>query len=163
MLRAVRARPEDYDFIRKEVIRGAKKRHFDFSIRDPADLRFVEESLRLAISHGYFSSGLRVLPIVFMKNHSRVGMVMMAELSPGKGGNEIHLVCVDPKHQGRGYASQMLDFVLAQRLDLDVYARCTPASQHMYEMLVRRGFRYLYTSPEGQRVLRRPRQPVLAA
>ena len=144
--------------MRKEIFLGARKKHFGFSVKNPTDIQFVEESLRLAISQQRFSSGLRVLPLIFFKQQSRVGMVMMSEISPGQGGNEIHLAFVTHKHRGKGYGSQMIDHILGQRRDVEVYVRCAPVSQCMYEMLIRRGFQYEYTNEEGHRVLLRPRQ-----
>ncbi|MDH5446885.1 MAG: GNAT family N-acetyltransferase [Gammaproteobacteria bacterium] len=158
MLTAVYASDADYDFIRKEIILGARKKHFAFSVKDPEDMRFVEENIRSAIHHHCFTSGLRVQPILFMKKQRRVGVVMMSEVSPGKGGNEIHMVFVGHKHRGKGYGSQMIDLILAERQDVAVFARCTVASQCMYEMLERRGFEYQYTMKDGFRVLLRPRQ-----
>lgn len=162
-LKAVQAEAGDFDFMRKELILGARKRHFNFPVLDPAGLRSLEDNIRSAIEHHRFCSGLLAVPILFMHKQSRVGMVIMTEVSPGQGGNEIHIVFVTDKHRGKGYGSQMVDSILASRQGVDVYARCAPASQRMYEMLQRRGFVYLHTMQDGQRILVRPKQQLFSA
>lgn len=157
MLKAALARVEDYHFMHKEIFLCARKKHFGFSIRNLSEVEFVQKNIRLAISQRCFSNGLHVLPVIFMRQQSRVGMIMMSEMAPGQGGNEIHLAFVAHKHRGKGYGSHMLDYILKQREDVDVFARCAPVSQRMYDMLQRRGFEYQYTNGEGHRLLMRPK------
>ena len=162
MLHSVLAAPEDYDFIRKEVLSGIRQKHFLIPLKTQEDIRSVEEDIRMAILQHCFASGLRVLPLIFRKNHRRVGMVLMSEVSPGKGGNELHLMTVVKKHRGKGYGSNMLDLILEGRQEVDVFARCAPASSKMYEMLKKRGFEFQYASEDGFRVLMRARLNILS-
>ena len=150
------AESSDYDFIRKGTLNASRKKHFGILPHKPEQRDMMDASIYSLIMEHRFLDGLYAVPYVFWKQHSRIGFLVMTELFPGEGGNEIHLAFVSQKHQGKGYGSWMMDYILGTRQGQDIYARCAPASEQMYQMLLRRGFEYVRTTDYAYRILLRP-------
>jgi GNAT superfamily N-acetyltransferase len=141
---------------------------FKVFIADHTDLDWMTRLYLHAASHGHFATqntaegynvvrknifsivtaqkivdlNLRAQALVFEKDKDKVGYVVMSEVEPGKGGNEIHLFVVDEKFRGKGYGRLILEEVIRRWHPLiDIYACCFPASQLMATMLTKAGFK----------------------
>lgn len=85
----------------------------------------------------------------------RIGFVAICEVMPGSFQHavELWMVAVAPEHRGRGAGKAMVDHVLNTLVEQGpkrkIIARCLPASQTMFDMLKRRGFRLVAHAPDG--------------
>lgn len=155
MLTVYQADPGDFNFIYPEAIRASKQGHFLIDTQNPEERDFLKRNLKSVLSHGQFENGLRGQPLIFQNENIKVGFALISEFKPGLGGNEIHLFLVHHKYLGHGYGSAMLDEINRRWQQVDLCARCFPASQTMYNMLLRRHFIFSHTNSEGAKVLLR--------
>ena len=155
MLTVIQADNSDYNFIYTEIIRAAKLKHFLLDPDKAEERDYLKRNLKSALSKGTMENGLRSQPLIFQHQGKNIGFSMLCEISPGRGGNEIHLFLVHHQHQKNGYGSAMLNEINHRWEKVDLYARCFPASQTMQNMLQRRGFVYTHTNSEGASVFLR--------
>jgi ribosomal protein S18 acetylase RimI-like enzyme len=94
-----------------------------------------------------------------MNGMKRVGFISISEESPGsfEKSVEIWMVAVVPERRRNRFGKMMVDLVLDRMIEempkRRIIARCLPASHVMFDMLKRRGFRLLGTTPDGNRTL----------
>jgi len=151
-LNLVRPGLSDVDFMRNLLIDGAKHGHFSRKILEQPD--YITNTLLSVVKRGcLYDRPLRTAAVIFKHNKVRVGFVVMAEVEASNGGNEIYIFVVDPLLRGQGYGHAMLQEILHRWSDVDVFARCYPASVQMYRMLDKHGFVYLFDMKDGARVL----------
>jgi GNAT superfamily N-acetyltransferase len=144
----------DLVFMRELLIDGAQHGHFSKKIVEEPN--YIDNTLASIVKSGrLFDRPLRAQAIIFEHNRQRVGFAVMAEVEANRGGNEIYIFAVDSKLRGQGYGRAMLNEILHRWSLVDVFARCYPASEHMYQMLLKAGFHYLFDMKDGARVLRR--------
>jgi GNAT superfamily N-acetyltransferase len=155
MLSVYQADARDYQFIYPELLRAARKKHFLFDTQNPEEREFIKQNLTSVLKQGHLNNGLRGQPLVFEHQKNRIGFALVSEIRPGLGGHELHLFFVHHKYHRRGYGSAMLDEINHRWHQVDLYARCLPASNLMFDMLTRRGFVFTHTNSEGARVLLR--------
>lgn len=96
-----------------------------------------------------------------MAGRKRVGFISICEEKPGSFGKSVELwmVAVVPERRNEGVGKLMIDLVLNTLIEHEpkrkVIARCLPASQVIFDMLSRRGFRLVGRAPDGGRLLER--------
>jgi len=86
------------------------------------------------------------------------GCLINSAILSGQG-NELWMVAVLPAFRGRGEGHRLLDAALASlHPRVDVFSRCAPEAQVLYQMNLRRGFLPLdVTEQGGVRVMKLPR------
>ena len=74
---------------------------------------------------------------------------------PDNKGNELWMAAIDPLHRGQGEGREMIDSILDQfkGKNLSLFARCAPASERMFQMLLTRGFKQVALGEQGSRGL----------
>lgn len=89
----------------------------------------------------------------------RVGYIALCESTHDSYDKtvELWMVIVDPERRGEGFGRKLLDLALdrltAEAPDRKIASRCFPASQPMFLMLQRRGFKMVKRTEDGVRHL----------
>ena len=112
-------------------------------------------------SNKRLGTGLAAEALVLATGSSAsIGHVILTEVKDAAG-IELYAMALEPIQHGQRYGGAMLDQVLRAYLPRvgTIFARCLPASTVMYEMLVSRGFEYVFTMRNGARVLRIDAKP----
>jgi len=154
-LHTYRADLSDLAPICSEIIIAAEHGHFCLNPLQSNAIQWSHRNIYSVIEYGHFENGLSAIPIVFEFKNQPIGYVIMSEVAPGSGGNEIHIFIVPRAYQNQGYGTHMLTNIMKERKTVDVYARCAPASEQMFYMLQKRGFKYIEDNEEGFRILLR--------
>lgn len=145
----------DISFMQQLLVQGAQRGHFSSRILEVPN--FINNTLMSLLRNGrLYDKPLRAQAIIFEHNKSRIGFAIIAEVETNQGGNELYAMAVDEPFRGRGYGRAMLNEILRRWSGVTLYARCFPASQRMYEMLIKSGFEFLFDSKDGARVLGHP-------
>ena len=158
MYRLLQAEESDIPFMSELILDGARNGHFRF---DPTDVEvaqqaheevccMVREGRRLARSE-------RARGVVVEADGRRVACAVLTDMEGGVDGYELYVFAVDPQFRDQGVGRWLLDALLERCRPVDLYVRCTRASESMFAMLQRRGFEHLDTVDGEIRVLRRRR------
>ena len=160
--RFTQAVTSDAPFIQSLLLSGSRKGHFNPKLLERRDaLRNEVESI---IHQGRLhQSPLSAWAWIFRHGSLRVGMSILCEISHGVPGYELYALAVHKDFRGNGYGRIILDEMLYYYAGADLYARCLPASETLYQMLLRRHFEHLYTTPDQARVLRCTIKPIAIA
>ena len=154
-LQLIRPDVSNIGFIHDLLVAGAHQGHFSARLLEKTE--FIHNTLSSLLNHGrLYGKPLRAAPVLFAHNNVLVGFAIMAEVEVNQGGNEVYAMAVAQAFRGRGYGRTILQEILQRWSSVTLYARCFPASQQMYHMLVNSGFVFLYVRPDGSRVLCRP-------
>ncbi len=154
-LKALQADLTDLPFMHSLFISEVEDGHFTKGLLKEEQQELSRANMESIIVHGIQrDNGLRAQAIIYEKNEQRVGFVIMSELEPGEGGNEMYVMAVDKKFRGKGFGSMILDDVI-QRIvpHANLFVRCMPDSIVMYQMLIKRGFTQFETDEEGTQYL----------
>lgn len=146
---------DDLDFIYGLIIDSAKDGHFDRRLYTmPEAARGWRVELASIISERKRINGLFASAIVYDVDEVPVGFVLMSA-GEGNKGNELWMAAIHPEHRGRGHGTRMIRGVLDQfkGRNLILLARCAPASETMYRILLKSGFQHAATGEEGYRGL----------
>jgi GNAT superfamily N-acetyltransferase len=152
----------DTPFIESLLLAGARKGHFN------PELLSQRSSLRkdvhsMIARQRLLDSPLYAEATIYKVNRHRAGFSLMSGITDKPDGIEIYAISLHKTFRGLGLGSMILDDILTQWLPrCDVYARCSAASEMLYQMLVRRQFTYLSNLPSGTRILHCPQLPHLA-
>jgi ribosomal protein S18 acetylase RimI-like enzyme len=89
---------------------------------------------------------------VYEHEDKRIGFLLISE-GPENKGNELWMAAVDPEYRNQGHGKTMILNVLNQfkGKNLFLFARCSPKSEIMYQLLTKNGFKLFETGPEGTR------------
>jgi len=158
------AAPEDIDFVMEQIVEGAKEGHYEKSILDPEyQANYRAMFLGLMKGQGTATVGERGIErksgslwIYGNNDEGNIGFFFVSEKYEGSGENEMELLMAGIKKglQKTGHGSNMIGSFLALCSgSATLYARCYPASEAMYKVLVKAGFVKINTKPGGTREL----------
>ena len=132
----------DLDFIYGCILYGARKGHYSFDAENPYLVKSMKKEIQSVVVKGTLADERLALASVFFVGLKRIGAMILCEAAPGESSREIYVMSVAKQFQNKGYGSQMLNGVLNRLAYVDVYARCSPASEIMNNLLKHRGFRF---------------------
>lgn len=158
------AAPEDIEFVMEQIVDGVKEGHYEDSILDPEhQANYRAMFLGLMKGQGTATLGERGIErksgslwIYGNNDEGNIGFFFASEKYEGSGENEIELLMAGIKNgfQRAGHGSNMIDYFFALcPKNVTLYARCYPASEAMYIVLVKKGFVKINTKPGGTREL----------
>lgn len=157
-LQLLPATVRDVDFMLSLILFGARKGHFYPDLAgNKAALRSI---LKSAVKFGIQDAGgLRTQAMVGWNKAERVGVTIVSETEKTDNSIELSVIAVRKEYQGCGYGAQLLDALLAQWVPRKtIYVRCFPASEQLYQMLLRRAFVLAGTMGRHTRVLCRQQE-----
>ena len=153
-----KADASDIDFICGCILYGARKGHYAFDAQNPLHVRCMRNEIHSIVSSELLLDQRRGMASVYLLDSERIATLITSQAEPGSGCLEIYAVSVLKKYQRQGYGSLILDDLINDNPYVDIYARCSPASDSMYKLLADRRFHYLGTDGD-HRVLRREGAP----
>jgi RimJ/RimL family protein N-acetyltransferase len=131
----------DVDFINSCILYGARKGHYAFNAGNPDVVKSMKKEIQSVISRQTLLDQRYAQATVFMLDGKRIATLILSEALPNSSSLEIYAFSVAKKYQGKGYGSQILESVLNRLLYINVYARCSSASEKMVKLLESRSFR----------------------
>ena len=154
-LKALQADLSDLPFMHSLFISEVEDGHFTKELLEEEQQELVRANMESIIVQGVQrDNGMRAQAIIYEEDEQRVGFVILSELEPNKGGNEMYIMAVDKEFRGKGYGRKILDDII-QRIvpHANLFVRCKPDSTVMYQMLIKRGFQHFETDEEGTQFL----------
>ncbi|EPO5386889.1 TPA: GNAT family N-acetyltransferase [Raoultella ornithinolytica] len=152
----------DMPFLMHEFEEGARLGHFTNEIITPAGGEKFEKQTREAIktrdAEGY--SGHFIFILLRRSDDKKIGLIWFTPAIDPTGDPRLELraVCITKSMQGKGYGSMLLSDMIDSNAQQPMMAKCYVKSTKMAEMLKRRGFHLVDTSPTGTQLLfRNPR------
>lgn len=155
MLTVHRATDKDQNFICSHILAASRKGHFAIDPDNREMVTSMKQEIFSIINKKQLLNGLGTFTFVFYNKSTRVGFTIITESPVNDGGFEIHAMLVLPEYQHQGFGSFMLDTVLGRMLSDKVYARCSPQSEAMINMLHKRGFIEISTNELNYKIMRR--------
>ena len=142
----------DLSFIYSCLLYGARKGHYSFNAENPEVVRQMKKEIQSVISHQRLLDRRYALASIYTLKNKRIATSIMSAAFLNDDSFEFHAVSVARKFQNRGYGSHIIDDLLSRYQHSEIYARCSPASEKMNELLENRGFR-LHSIDMGYKVL----------
>ncbi|MCW8854819.1 MAG: GNAT family N-acetyltransferase [Gammaproteobacteria bacterium] len=146
----------DLDFIHGCILYGARKGHYSFNAENPEIVKSMKHEMQSVVNRQLLLDQRRALASIFMQNNKRVAMLIMSEAASTETGVEIYALSVVRKYQNKGYASRIVDALLSRHQSSAIYARCSPSSEKMSALLLRRGFEFNSMDDDYKIFLRHP-------
>ncbi|WFS17197.1 GNAT family N-acetyltransferase [Pseudomonas sp. 905_Psudmo1] len=149
------AENSDIDFMHKEILAGASKGHFSESFLTPKGSNGLKLNLTSIVgAKRRLDSDKPAYGVIYHRQGAPVGFIINSSIQ-GKTGTEIWMMGISENYQGQGHGAALLDEILRHFSDYNgvIMARCHPASQKMYQMLINRGFKHETTGEHGTRFL----------
>lgn len=154
MLVERKANITDLGFINGCIIYGARKGHYAFNAENPEIVTLMKKEMQAVVVRNELLDKRRAVASIFTLNNKRIGLLILSDAFLDGSGIEIYAMSIANKHQRQGYGSQLIDNLLNYYVYQDIYARCSPTSQKMAQLLFSRGFR-LDMKNEDYKVLMR--------
>ena len=133
----------DLNFIHGCILYGARKGHYSFDADDPALVACMKQEIQAVVTGQRLLDQRRAQASVYTLDNKRIATLIMSEAAGQNSGFEIYAMSVIKKYQHQGYGSQIMDQLLNQYQQANLYARCSPLSEKMNQLLESRGFRLL--------------------
>lgn len=152
----------DIPFLMAEFEDGARRGHFSREFLSSKSNKVFEKQIREAIrtnQEGKYS-GHFIYIVMRDSDDTRAGIIWLyAALDPsGAPCLELRAVSIIRELQGKGYGSKVVTEMLESNPSHAIMAKCYHKSTRMADMLKRRGFRLIDTSPSGTQLLYRDPQ-----
>lgn len=146
----------DVEFMALEILNASAGQHFSGYILRDGKEKLVRRDLHSIITTGQrLNEALRAQPMVLEQHGVPVGFAIISEMFAGQGGHELYVFCIAKQHAGKGHGRYLLDYINRTWSRVDLYCRCAPSSNRMFEMLLHRGFEHIKSTDDGYRILRR--------
>ena len=145
----------DHNFICSCLMSGAHKGHFALDLSTPQKVAEFKRRIYSLMKGDRVIDGRPGQVTMFMLGQQRIGMAIIIEVSLKHNAQELYALCVPSKFQKRGYGTVMLDVIMRDMQQVNLYARCSRVSGQMLAMLHRRGFKDVSETQDGFTVLRR--------
>ena len=146
----------DLNFIHKLVLSGSQNEHFnpEFYLNQAANNGLRKNLQSILNDHKRLDLDAKAY-VLIAENYGKPASFMIISAREGGKGNEIWMMGTDPQYQGKGIASSFLDDVLKQFKSGNrvVFARCSPISEVMFKLLIKKGFKHVETGESGTRLL----------
>jgi len=153
---------KDLPFIMDEFEEGAKLGAFSKDFSKRGGNKVIEKQLReiIRIGQAGYLTGHYFHILIRESNEQKIGYVWLASAPDSYGQTclEIRAFGITKAFRGKGYASLLLSKCVDGNSHHPMQAKCLVESRRMADMLKRRGFELVETTPTGTSVLfRHPR------
>jgi hypothetical protein len=132
----------DLDFIQGCILFGARKGHYSFDPENPVLVHWMKKEIRSVVTSRMLLDGRQASASVFLTGHKRIATMILSQAAPGSHSLEIYALSVIREFQHKGFGSRIIKNLLEHYPDVEIFARCTPSSVTMYNLLLRKGFRF---------------------
>lgn len=144
----------DFQFIFTLVRVEAKNGHFALDPLIPATTRDFELELKSVLASKVRLNGTHAYAMIYEKNDVPIGFVIMS-FNLINNVYELWVAGIWPRHRDKKEGKTMISELLSlfKGKNIDLMARCAPASEAMFHILTTKGFRHVDTSKQGYRAL----------
>lgn len=153
------ATSQDIDVIHQLIVAEAAQGRFDRRLADEPYRASLRKNLNTIRKRGRrLDEEVSAQLLVWEDDEAEMaGCLINSAILPGLG-NELWVVAIVPEARGRGEGSRMLHEALAcLHPHVDIFSRCAPEAQVLYQMNLRRGFLPLDVTEQGVRVMKLPK------
>lgn len=153
------AKSGDIDGIHRLIVAEAAQGRFDRRLVDEPYRTSLRKNLNTIRKRGRrLDEDVSAQLLVWEADEGEMaGCLINSAILPGLG-NELWMVAIVPEARGRGEGSRMMREALAcLHPRVDVFSRCAPEAQVLYQMNLRRGFLPLDVTEQGVRVMKLPK------
>jgi len=130
----------DLSFIYSCLLYGARKGHYSFDADNPEIVHQMKKEIQSVITRQLLQDERYAIASIFTLNGKRVAVMILAETGLEEHDLEIYALSVARSFQNLGYGSQIIDGLLNQYPDTNIFARCSATSDQMIMLLEDRGF-----------------------
>jgi GNAT superfamily N-acetyltransferase len=152
--------PQDMPFIMDEFEDGARMGAFSKEFSKTGGNKIVEKQLREVIRKGEAGqyTGHFFYILTRHSNKQKIGYIWLTTVSDMNGQPclEIRAIGITKAFRGKGYASTLLSDWIENNSHHPMRSKCLAKSKQMTNMLLRRGFSILETTPSGSVLLFKP-------
>lgn len=154
MLKVYSADHSDIEWITQLYIESAREKHFNLDTSDDASICFIQRNIESMVNDQLLVDfNLETQTLVFEATGQRIGYAVLSAVKGDPDSVEIHLLVVDQHYRGHSYGRYMLDEIIKRwHHNVNIYARCYPASWLMMEMLLHSGFSYMTELHDSSRL-----------
>ena len=145
-----RANISDHGFICSIILNGARKGHFSIDLTDQRAIHHFKATISDMLKPGCTEQ-----VYIFLKQDKRLGLAILNDIDAHPDCKELYMLCVHSKFRKQGYGKQLLDIIMHKLQHFTVYARCAPASQIMFDMLLQHHFQLIHETDQGIRILKK--------
>lgn len=145
----------DFDFMFDLIQRDAKEGHYDRRIHElPGAANGFRLELASILERNVRLNGLIAQPLIKQHDQKPVGFLIMSA-GPGNKGNEFWMASIAHQFRGKGYGRAMIEELINpfRGKNKVLFARCSPESEIMFQLLKKLGFRHVETGKAGTRML----------
>ena len=154
------AQLDDLDFVMSEIVEGTKKGHYIETILEFQQQLAMRNMLSQVIENlclvrlsklGQETIFARLF-IYGSPNEDKVGYLLVSDKSEYCNDIEIYQAGIKESHYGKGHGLNLIDnFLSIAPKDRSFFARCYPASEAMFNILLKHGFEHIGTLDDGTR------------
>lgn len=142
---------DDFQFIFMLVRAEATNGHF---FLDPASVASFRLELQSILASLVRKDGTHAYSLIYEEDGEPIGFVIVSFNSVNKV-YELWVSAIWPRHRDKGKGKAMVAELLShfKGKNIDLMARCLPASEAMFHVLICNGFRHVDTGQQGVRAL----------
>ena len=142
---------DDFQFIHTLVLAEANNGHYFLDIDAVASFRLELKSILASRAR---QDGTHAYSLIYEDDGEPIGFVIVSFNSVNEV-YELWISAIWPRHRDKGKGKAMVSELLSQfkGKNIDLMARCAPASEAMLHVLISNGFRHVDTGPRGVRAL----------
>lgn len=142
---------DDFQFILTLVRAEATNGHF---FLEPAFVVSFGLELKSILASRVRQDGTHAYALIYEEDGELIGFVIVSFNSINEV-YELWISAIRPRHRDKGKGNAMVAELLSQfkGKNIDLMARCAPASEAMFHILISNGFRHVDTGPQGVRAL----------
>jgi len=145
----------DLNFIHTLILSGSQKGHFspEFYLNQAANNGLRKNLQSILNDQKRLDVDLKASAFIAENNGKPIFFMIISATESNAA--EIWMIGTDPQYQGKGIASSSLDKALNKFKTSNnvVFAKCHPASEVMFRLLIKKGFELLKTGESGTRLL----------
>ena len=145
----------DLEFICQEILAGASKGHFSEFFLTPEGAKGLRLNLvSILTNNRRLDADQPAYGIIYHREGKPVGFMINSSIQ-GNTGTELWMMGITEKYKGRGHGSALLNEIMGHMSGYKgaIMARCFPASDIMYQMLLKHGLKHEQTGENGTRCL----------
>lgn len=144
---------KDSNFIMGCLLEGARHGSFAIELESPDSVQCLKSEINMILTRNLTAQGIPAQTLVYYEGDKRVGFAIVTDLEEGRLALELYAIAVAARYRGKGYGSQILNDVLLRFDYSSFFARCSPISATMQQMLERRSFITIDTNELGYSIM----------
>lgn len=144
---------KDSNFILGCLLEGARHGSFAVDLESPDCVQSLKSEINMILTRKLTAQGIPAQTLVYCEDDKPVGFAIVTDLEEGRLALELYAIAVAARYRGKGYGSQILNDLLMCFDYSSFFARCSPRSATIQQMLERRSFIHIDTNELGYSIM----------